>query len=165
LTREYLKKHLRYDKTSGIFTWRHSKGAAFANSVAGSKDKSGYIIIRLDGRLYPAHRLAWLWEFGVFPKAFIDHKNQIKSDNRLNNLREASKQMNGRNRKSQKNNSSGIKGAYFDKNRRCWRAEIKVDGNAKKYLGSFKSKKDAALAYNAAAKLFFGEFAFLNNVR
>jgi hypothetical protein len=80
LTQERLKHLLHYNPDTGVFTWvqRASKSVRVGNS-AGSKNKSGYIDIRIDKSLHKAHRLAWLYIYGVCPNGKIDHINNVKT--------------------------------------------------------------------------------------
>lgn len=71
-------------------------------SVAGYKSKRGYIVTMVDGKLYKNHRLVWLWHNGYLPEYFIDHIDQNCSNNRIENLREASQSCNMRNSRQQK---------------------------------------------------------------
>jgi hypothetical protein len=87
-----------------------------------------------------------------------DHINGNGLDNRRSNLRAATKAENGRNRGVQRNSKSGLKCVYFEKRRSKWRASIKVDGK-RKHLGYFDTPEGASLAYQAAAKRYYGEFA------
>ena len=92
-----------------------------------------------------------------------DHINGNKLDNRRSKLRPATDLQNRRNQYKYKNNTSGYKGVYWLKTNKKWMAQIKITGRAK-YLGSFVNKKEAAKAYNKAAKKHFGKFARLNKV-
>lgn len=92
-----------------------------------------------------------------------DHINGNKLDNRKENLRICTCSENQHNKKIYKNNLSGYKGVYFDKANNCWRALIRINGK-KIYLGTFYASKDAAKAYDIAAKKYFGEFAVFNFV-
>lgn len=96
-------------------------------------------------------------------KLSVDHINGNGLDNRKENLRICSHKENLRNSRKPKNNTSGYKGVSWDKSRNRWKAYIIFDYKFK-YLGRFKIKKDAALAYNKAAKDLFGEFAKLNDL-
>ena len=93
----------------------------------------------------------------------IDHINGNRLDNRISNLRMATDAQNASNRKIPVNNSSGFKGVHFQKNNKNWVARIGI-GKKRKHLGAFKTKEDAAKAYNAAAKEKYGEFAKLNSL-
>lgn len=93
-----LKELLHYDPNTGIFTWRVNRRGRFARkgSVAGTVDFNGYIAMGVDNRRYYAHRLAWLYVFGYYPPEDTDHINEIKTDNRIVNLRCASRSENMR---------------------------------------------------------------------
>src|SRR4030095_4704758 len=93
LTQARLKQLLRYDRRSGVFYWRIAppRTDIKAGARAGCVDVAGYWKIQLEGKQYYGHRLAWLYVYGCWPKRpkAIDHKNRIKTDNRIANLREA----------------------------------------------------------------------------
>ena len=87
LTQDGLRQLLNYDPDMGAFTWRQGRGPVRAGGVAGCLTRKGYRRIQIDGQNYMAHRLAWLYMYGSWPPEQIDHINEIKSDNRLDNLR------------------------------------------------------------------------------
>jgi hypothetical protein len=155
LTQELLKEKLHYDKDTGIFTWTDSKlnSASMRNKEAGCISKSGYrsIAMRFDGKFtnFYAHRLAWLYEYGEFPKLQVDHINQNKLDNRINNLREVTHRENRRNLPMLKTNKTGFCGVSFHKTRKKYQANIMVD-NRQKHLGYFENPEDAAKAVKEA---------------
>ena len=154
LTARRLHELLNYDPDTGIFTWRVKRsGTARAGCVAGSKNNIGYLVISIDNKPYKAHRLAWLWMHAEWPSKAIDHINQVKSDNRLCNLREASISENSQNRPMFRNNTSGFRGVHWHKQARRWRAYIRVNG--KQYsIGCFATAEEAFAAYkNAASRL------------
>src|SRR5208337_3906761 len=86
ISQEELKSLLEYDKETGLFCWKTLKGNRKAGWFAGSPLPNGYMTIRLNNTTYYSHRLAWVYENGVEPE-YIDHKNQNRTDNRLENLR------------------------------------------------------------------------------
>lgn len=140
LTAERLKILLVYDREQGLFTWRETKGRARQGSVAGATDAYGYRVIRVDGKLYKAHRLAWLYEYGEWPEGLLDHINRAKDDNRIVNLRPVSQSgnMHNANRKSK----SGVPGVRWREERNRWVAQIRV-GYRNYVLGSFSTKEKA----------------------
>jgi hypothetical protein len=93
----------------------------------------------------------------------VDHVDGNGLNNQKVNLRLCTHQENMQNRKTQKNNKSGLKGVSWHKNEEKWRAVIKAEGKYK-HLGYFPTKELAALAYNEAAVKYFGEFARTNNI-
>jgi len=158
---DYLFDILDYNSETGIFTNKVTRNSrAVKDTIAGNLDPKGYIIITINKEKYAAHRLAWFYEYGKWPKNQIDHKNTIKSNNWINNLREATNLQNSCNTKSRKG-SSKYKGVCRDNGK--WKASIKVN-NISKHLGRFINEKDAALAYNKGAVEFHKEFAVLNKL-
>jgi len=98
------------------------------------------------------------------PGQMIDHINGNGLDNRKENLRFCSKKENAWNQELRSDNTSGYKGVSWDKAKKKWMATIKV--NYKRiFLGYYKIKEDAAIAYNNAAIKYFNEFARLNEVK
>ena len=141
-----LKQFLEYDRVSGNFRWLKSNSSrAKLGSIAGSRRPDGYIKIRVNGNQFLAHRLAWLYEHGAFPTGMLDHINGDRSDNRIENLREASNSLNQQNRKMSARNTTGSVGVTRRKYGR-WRASITI-GRKFISLGSFATKEEAEEAY------------------
>ncbi len=156
-----VREALDYDPETGNFTWREPLSSrAKVGQRAGRKDGRGYIRIGLDGFYYNGHRLAWLYVYGEWPDGGLDHRNRDKTDNRIENLRLATKSQNMANSYRRKDNASGFKGIYFqkDKRKRPWLAQIRKDGK-KFHLGYFPTPEEGHAAYAAAARRLFGEFA------
>src|SRR6266550_4589715 len=109
LSAEELRRIAHYDPDTGEFTWLQNR----VRAKAGTKAKRGwgpYVWLRINSKLYLAHRLAWLYVHGEEAKGYIDHINCDQSDNRLVNLREATHRQNLCNRGRNKNNTTGYKG-------------------------------------------------------
>ena len=116
-----IREYIAYCPLSGKFIWRKNKGHVRAGSEAGGIDIStGYRQIRLNKKLYYCHRIAWLLEKGVWPKVCIDHINRDRLDNRICNLREATRKENSWNTDIRKNNKSGSHCVYWHKKANKW---------------------------------------------
>lgn len=139
---------LDYNKDSGIFKWRINRSNIKAGTIAGCLSLSGYWYIRVDKRLYLAHRIAWIYVYGSLPGAQVDHVNGLRADNRISNLRLATNSQNQQNRKkAQSTSSTGLIGVNTDMRRRKpYQAIIKKDGVSKS-LGYFYSPEQANSRY------------------
>lgn len=146
-----------FDYRGGHLFWRVSPSSQVRIGDLAGNDSRGYRQIGIGGKRHFAHRLIWLWHHGEFP-SFLDHINGVKSDSRVENLRPATKEENGRNRGAQTNNTSGYKGVSFKKDKGKFRSEIKISGR-RIHLGYFTDPATAHAAYAEAANRLFGEFA------
>lgn len=139
-----MHKYFNYDPETGIFTNKINRGPnALKDAVTGSLDAYGYYTIGFKGRNHKAHRLAWLYVTGEWPKGDIDHINGAKGDNRFCNLRVVTRSQNVANAGAQINNYLGVRGIYPDRN--SFRAEITRDG-IRYRIGWFKSIGEAVEA-------------------
>jgi hypothetical protein len=148
LTKEELMSNLHYDQLTGIFT---RKLNAIKGTPAGYINTSGYLRIMVSGNIYQAHRLAWLYITGRFPKSQIDHINRNRSDNRFCNLREANHYENQWNVSIQKRNTSGHKGVSWDRRRSKWVAMCCIN-RKQKNIGRFDDINKAIDARISFAK-------------
>jgi hypothetical protein len=158
ISHDRLLELLVYDAETGVFTWRIARPGNKAGSVAGCQRRDGYNVIRLDGKLYLAHRLAWLYEHGEWPIAELDHANGIKGDDRFCNLRLASHSQNNLNRGARSDNKSGLKNIHWDKRTRSWCVQITGGGEPKTTRYFHKVADAQAFAANERAARH-GEFA------
>jgi hypothetical protein len=159
LTYDHLRHALDYNADTGQFVWRNpSSDKMKPGQSAGTIER--YLQIRLGGKRYLAHRLAWLYMTGAWPDRQIDHINGDKLDNRWANLRLATPTQNNANAVARKRNSSGFKGVTWHSRNRKWQAQIAANGRHF-YLGQFETAEAAAEAYQQAAARLHGEFARL----
>jgi len=162
---------LAYDPETGLFTWKprapemfvcakHQKRECLrwnnrhAGNIAGHVNSKGYVSINIFGKQRKAHRLAILFTTGNWPKKDIDHINMNKADNRISNLREATRQENVANSNLRASNKSGIKGVWSHRIKGKW-----VAGISTKHIGVFDCPAAASFAYQIKAHELYGEFA------
>ena len=153
LTQATLKEALRYEPEAGIFyKVTTGKECSYTN-------KRGYVIVSVKSKQHQAHRLAFLYMNGCFPRGYVDHKNTCKSDNRWVNLREATNQQNQRNRGLSVSNNSGHKGVSWNKDLNKWRVRIMIDNKSKSF-GCFEDLELAALVAYEAQETHFKDFNY-----
>jgi hypothetical protein len=171
-TPEQLRQLLRYEPETGRLFWLprplsdFSSPRAHAISAARRSGKeafitradTGYMVAPIDGLTLYAHRVIWAIVYGNWPNHDIDHINGDRTDNRISNLREATRAQNSLNTSKHSDNASGRKGVHWSRSRQRWVAEITLNGT-KTFLGRFKDIDAASSAYEDAAKRMFGDFA------
>lgn len=150
---ESIRGRLRYDPETGEI-FRRMRGGG--EKRIGGLRPTGYRALQIDGVMVYEHRLAWALSYGEWPSDDIDHINGDRSDNRLSNLRLATRSQNNINAGPPKDNTSGFRGVSANRGR--WGAYINVDGK-RHWLGTFDTQEEAAAAYAEAALKHFGEFA------
>mgnify|MGYP000368519610 CR=1 FL=1 len=150
ITQVELKKFLSYK--DGKFFWKKTiaRRIKIGDRAGCLGKKNWYRVIRIDGKNYSEHRLVWLYHIGEFPKNQIDHINQIKYDNRIENLREVSHIENHKNQPLRKDNTSGFVGVYWYRKTKKWMAGVQVHGKSIN-LGYFNKIEDAVKAREKAS--------------
>lgn len=146
LTQNRLKEIFEYDQSTGVFLRKKRP-----NCLNVGTKSLGYVRIYVDGKLYLAHRLAWLYVYGSWPPYNIDHINRMRCDNRLSNLRLATPEENAQNKSILKNNKSGIPGVRWNKKANKWEAYLRKKGK-KLHLGHYDDKESAEFARLDAVK-------------
>lgn len=161
ISQEYLRERVTYDPLTGLFAYnerpqshfRSSRAcnawnARFAGALTGTKDSRGHIQIKLDGKRYLAHRMAFLYMSGAIPEE-VDHIDRNKTNNAWANLRSADRSQNAANREA--------RGAYLTSSGR-FRAQICVNYKIV-HLGTFDTESEAISAYQNASNRAFGQFS------
>ena len=144
ISTEYLKQRLLYDCDTGVFTRIKTPRKDRLGKEAGSLGVLGYTQIYLNGTLHYAHRLAWLYVYGEYPKNMIDHVDGNRANNAISNLRDVTSQGNRQNmRRAMRDNKTGLLGA--SKSRKGYVAQICINGK-QTYLGLYET---ALLAHEA----------------
>lgn len=135
---------LEYHPVTGLFVWKQTN---LKGKIAGTLRKNGYRIITIDRKGYRAHRLAWFIVNGKFPLFDIDHINGNRDDNRISNLREATRSQNMENlRAAKSNNTSCFLGVSYMKRDGRYMSRIKVYGK-QIFLGYFNTAEEAHMIY------------------
>lgn len=151
-TAEEVRALLDYDPETGVFTWRRrpQPRGPKVGTVAGCVSSNGYWQVRVLGRYYRAHRLAWLYVHGRWPPADLDHRDGDRLNNAIANLREVSRSENMQNQAKQgRRTSSRYLGVAWHKQVGRWVAYIKLN-RKRRHLGCFDTQEEAYAAYLAA---------------
>lgn len=176
-TVERLNQLIDYDPVSGSLKWKPRAESEFdgkypssrlanlwnkqfAGQECGCDNGAGYVVARINRVSIKAHRIAFAIFHGRWPDGMIDHVNGDKSDNRIANLREASRSQNLQNQRKRKG-SSKFKGVTWHSAANKWHSQIRLNKENHR-LGYFDNEREAAEAYDSAAIAMFGEFARVN---
>lgn len=160
LTKNILHDLLSYNQETGIFTWRTGANLGTRSDrcgkQAGTVQSDGYVAIKIGGKRYYAHRLAWFFVHGEWPSSQIDHRDRDRSNNAIENLRPATPSQNSANGSVRRHSIGQLKGVTPQHGR--WKAQI-VKDRKKTYLGMFDTAEAAHAAYMSAAQFMHGDFA------
>lgn len=152
LTSDRLKELFSYDANTGAFHRLYAPARGTKTKPTGSVANNGYLQLKLGGKVYAQHRLAWLYVHGEWPRFNIDHINGIRSDNRICNLRDVEQSINLQNRSKPKSTSAHkLLGVSFDKRRGHYVARIRINGKNRS-LGSWETEQAAHDAYLSAKR-------------
>lgn len=148
LTQERLKELFNY-REDGFLIRRTNEGQrGRVGDLVGCLDNTGYLTVGVDEHKYLVHRLIWFWHHGYLPENLLDHKDRIKINNWIDNLREVGHQCNIRNIDNPKTNTSGVKGVIWSKANNKWMAFINI--NKKQYYLGYFIEFDEAVANRLA---------------
>lgn len=155
VTQELL--HELFEYRDGVLYWKAKRIGCTKGKPAGRISSSGYLQTSVFYKRYANHRLIFLMHYGYLPK-FLDHVDENKLNNSIENLRPATINENNRNVGMKKNNTSGFKGVYWNKKSQKWIVNVKVNGKTR-HFGCFLDKELAALVAIEARNKYHGEFA------
>ncbi len=154
LSVEDVRKFFNYDPETGLITWRVKRSQNVRiGDLCGYARSNGYLHVGFAYGLHYAHRIAWMHFHGEEAPEYVDHIDGNRANNRIANLRAATRALNAQNvRRAYSNNkSSGLLGVYWRKIERRWQAKIQL--NKKSYdLGFFDTKEAAHEAYLRAKR-------------
>lgn len=152
---EELREKLNYDPETGALTWKKLRNSKRIGQQAKSIDVAGYIQVSFGtGCVHKGHRIAWAIHNGAWPVGPIDHVNGVRTDNRIENLREVDHQTNCQNVRigSMVNKSTGMLGVHLCKsNTNPYRAKIMFNGK-QIHLGGYPTAELAHAAYVEAKR-------------
>ena len=148
---------------TGLVTWSASPARCVKiGSIVGVKRPTGHLFVQIDGKTIALHRIVWAMYYGSWPNGMIDHINRNPKDNRICNLRLASKSQNAANiSKLYANNKTGRKGVSFHKLTNKYRASISFNGKWH-HIGLFETPELAHNAYILASLKYNGEYSPFN---
>ena len=156
LTYEEAKELFHYEPSSGKLIRRvtTSNRAIAGTEVANGASNGKYKFVHYKKKAYLVHRICMLLAYGECPdNVQVDHISHDRGDNRLCNLRFVSNAENSKNHSFNKNNSSGITGVYYNKDKRKYQAYIMLNFKSK-YIGRYDTLEDAARARKSAEFLY-----------
>lgn len=154
VTQDRLKELFRYEPDTGLFIRLVRTAQRVQVGDVSRANSNGYVSIWIDGYGYRAHRLAWLYVYGEWPKFDIDHINGIRDDNRLLNLRDVTQQVNVQNvKKARSDSKSGHLGVSWNKASRKWLSRIAVNKRII-HLGYFTDIEMAIIARKSAETIY-----------
>jgi hypothetical protein len=159
ITQQLIFEYFEY--RDGNLYWKKSFNPNKTNLIgqlAGSIHKTGYQHITWMGKSHKAHRLIFMFHHGYMPD-FIDHINNVRNDNRIENLRAATRSENNFNASMCKNNKSGYRGVNWHKHSKSWIVRVMTHGKSK-IIGYFKDLELAGLVADEARALHHGKFAY-----
>lgn len=159
---ESARQTFSYDLETGQVRWKARTGQRSKVGALVGSEHDGYLRVKLAGRLYMLHRLAWFIHTGEWPKHEIDHINGDRRDNRITNLRDVPKRVNQQNQhKARASSTTGLLGVSKCKHRDGFLAQIRVDRQTKS-IGFFATAEQAHAAYLVAKRKWHKESDLAN---
>lgn len=145
----------RQEVTPYNISWNKRNAGRVAGSVQKGRNR---VVVWVDGKNYPYHKLLWAMHYGIWPEQDLDHIDGNALNNELSNLRLCSHQDNMKNKKKYITNTSGHKGVSWVKKLNKWKVKI-VSDKVEHYLGLYEDLNEASKVYKEASKKYHKEFA------
>lgn len=152
---EFVQAWFAYDPVSGLLSRKLKRRDNIPDVLNPNRERVDFFGIR-----YRVTHIIWVVHYGKWPDEMIDHKDHDRTNNKLDNLREATRAQNGWNRIERNPNGKGVTFRPDKGKDKQWQAQIQADGN-KMHLGFYATKEGAAEAYRQATIKYHGEFACL----
>lgn len=157
--------YLEYDESSSTFLrWKKLLSIKCrrinVGDEAGYLDKRGYYQTGFNRKSYLNHRIIFFLHHRHCPDC-IDHVDGVTTNNKIDNLREASLSENNHNRKINKNNKTKVKGLSTDREK-YWRLQIKKNGKCvflERYLKTDKTEDECRIVLENKRKELHGKFS------
>lgn len=157
LTHEYIKALFDYLPEGNLLRKIKTGQTTFAGQIVrGQSTSTGHVRLKIHGGTFYMHHVVWCWHHGTWP-TYLDHINNNPSDNRIENLREATHTQNMWNSKGRAG-QTGIKGVVWEKAKKRYRVRMRANGKRLSF-GYFKTLEEARIAVEAARTTYHGEFA------
>lgn len=157
VTKERLNEMFEYKDGELFWKIKTKRPQQKIGDRAGTVIGDGRRYVSVDKARYGEHRIIYFMHHG-YTDLFIDHRDRNPNNNRIENLRAATKGQNEQNTEKRTTNTSGFKGVSFYPNKNKWRATITVNGRQKS-LGYHQNPEAAFAAYKEAAVKYYGAFA------
>ncbi len=143
-----------FEHRNGQLIWKKNlRGPAKKGTVAGWLGSNGYFKVGVNGSEEYVHRIIWLLHHGYLPENNLDHIDRNKTNNKIENLREASQSCNMRNYGNKQHNKTGVNGVCWKERYKKWHANIVITGT-QIHLGYYKNFKNAVHARYSAEQVF-----------
>lgn len=147
--------HERFEYRNGELYWKVLNKKR--NTIAGGINNHGYRIVHIGNKVYSAHRIVYMMQYGKLPER-IDHIDGNKLNNRIENLRPATRSQNAFNTKLFSTNKSGCKNVHYSKTNKAYRVLLVINGK-RKHIGYYKDLELADLVAKEARNKYHGEYA------
>lgn len=157
LSKEILREYFEYVSDGTLLRKKNTRNAKAGQIASGFLHRNGYKTFSFKNKTYWLHRVIYTWHFGTLP-GMLDHINGDRADNRIENLRPATRSENACNSKLFRSNTTGVKGLYFCKRSKCWFGVIGANGKIVRTSYS-KDKNHTIKILTEAREALHGKFA------